>query len=58
MLPHTLGLEPELWRVLDKGHNTRNRGKYEGLLEVDEQLVDSLLQATRAVAQALNEQKV
>lgn len=55
VLPHTLGLGPEVWRVLDKCHNTRNLGEYEGLLEVDERLVNGLVQATRAVAQALSE---
>lgn len=55
VLPHTLGLGPEVWRVLDKCHNTRNLGEYEGLLEVDQRLVEGLVQATRAVAQALNE---
>lgn len=53
VLPHTLGLGPEVWRVLDKCHNTRNLGEYEGLLEVDERLVEGLVQATRAVAHAL-----
>ncbi|RYF31020.1 MAG: hypothetical protein EOO26_14010 [Comamonadaceae bacterium] len=53
VLPHTLGLGPEVWRVLDKCHSTRNLGEYEGLLEVDERLLDGLIQATRAVAQAL-----
>lgn len=54
VLPHTLGLGPEVWRVLDKCHNTRNLGEYEGLLEVDERLVDGLIHATRAVARALD----
>ena len=54
VLPHTLGVGPEVWRVLDKCHNTRNLGEYEGLLEVDKRLVDGLLQATRSVAQALD----
>ena len=56
VLPHTLGLGPEVWRVLDKCHNTRNLGEYEGLLEVDERLVDGLVKATWAVARALGEQ--
>lgn len=55
VLPHTLSLGPEVWRVLDKCHNTRNLGEYEGLLEVDERLVGGLVQATRAVAKALGE---
>lgn len=29
VLPHTLGLGPEVWRVIDKCHNMRNRGEYD-----------------------------
>jgi hypothetical protein len=43
VLPHTLGLGPEVWRVLDKCHNTRNLSEYEGLLEVDDRLVADLV---------------
>lgn len=53
VLPHTLGLGPEVWRMLDKCHNTRNLGEYEGLLDVDEGLVTDLITATQAVADAL-----
>ena len=53
VLPHTLGLGPEVWRVLDKCHNTRNLGEYEGLLDLDERLVTDLITATQAVADAL-----
>ena len=53
VLPHTLGLGPEVWRVLDKCHNTRNLGEYEGLLEVDERLLTDLITATQKVADAL-----
>lgn len=53
VLPHTLGLGPAVWRVLDKCHNTRNLGEYEGLLEVDDRLVADLIKATQAVADAL-----
>lgn len=53
VLPHTLGMAPAVWRVLDKCHNTRNLGEYEGLLEVDERLVADLITATQAVADAL-----
>ena len=44
-LPHTLGLGPEVWRVLALCHQRRNRGEYEGFLEVDEQLVHDLIEA-------------
>jgi hypothetical protein len=46
-LPHTLGLGPEVWRVLDLCHNKRNLGECEGLLEVDERLVGDLIAATQ-----------
>lgn len=53
VLPHTLGLGPEVWRVLAKGHEVRNRGEYEGDLEVDERIVKDLIAACQAVAAAL-----
>ena len=55
VLPHTLGLGPEVWRVLDKCHNTRNLGEYEGLLDVDARLVTDLITATQAVADAVQQ---
>ncbi len=53
VLPHTLGLGPEVWRVLDKCHNTRNLSEYEGLLDVDEGLVADLILAAQKVSDAL-----
>lgn len=53
-LPHTLGLGPEVWRVLDLCHGRRNTGEYEGLLDVNERLVSDLIAATQRVAAALN----
>lgn len=55
VLPHTLGLGPEVWRVLDRCHNIRNLGEYEGLLDVDERLVTDLIRATQTVANALQQ---
>jgi hypothetical protein len=40
--------------VLDKCHNTRNLGEYEGLLDVDEGLVADLITATQKVCNALH----
>ena len=54
VLPRTLGLGPEVWRVLDMCHNKRNLGEYEGLMEVDERLVTDLITAAERVAKALN----
>ena len=53
VLPHTLGLGPEVWRVLDLCHNRRNRGEYEGLLDVDERLVADLIAAAQRVQAGL-----
>ena len=53
VLPHTLGLGAEVWRVLAKGHEIRNLGEYEGDLNVDERLVADLVEACRAVAAKL-----
>jgi hypothetical protein len=53
-LPHTLGLGPEVWRVLDKWHSVRNLGEYEGDLNVDERLVADLVVACRSVAAKLD----
>lgn len=50
LLPHTLDLGPAIWRVLDKCHNIRNLGEYEGDLNVDERIVTDLVAACQAVA--------
>jgi len=46
VLPNTLGLGPEVWRVLDKCHKMRNRTEYEGALDVD----DTRLRSDRGVS--------
>ena len=51
VLPDTLGLGPEVWRVLSKCHDMRNRNEYEGALDVDERLVLDLIGACRKVAE-------
>ena len=50
VLPDTLGLGPEVWRVLSKCHDMRNRTEYEGVLDVDARLVSDLIGACRKVA--------
>ena len=50
LLPHTLGLGPEVWRVLAKCHEIRNLGEYEGDVNVDERIVTDLIAACDAVA--------
>ena len=50
LLPHTLRLGPEVWRVLSKCHDIRNLGEYEGDLNVDERIVADLTAACQAVS--------
>jgi hypothetical protein len=50
LLPDTLGLGPEVWRVLSKCHDMRNRTEYEGAIDVDEKLLADLIKACRTVA--------
>ena len=54
VLPHTLGLGPEVWRVLDLCHSRRNLGEYEGFKDIDERLVTDLIAATQRVQDALS----
>lgn len=47
VLPHTLNLGSEVWRVLAKCHEYRNLAEYEGFLEVDLRMLQDLLHATQ-----------
>jgi hypothetical protein len=53
VLPDTVGLGPDVWRVLSKCHDMRNRTEYEGALDVDERLVADLITSCRKVAEAV-----
>jgi len=55
VLPHTLSLGPEVWRVLAKGHEIRNLGEYEGDMNIDERIVRDLITACKRVAEKLSE---
>ena len=52
-LPHTLGLEVTVWRILVKCHDRRNVAEYEGHLEVDEQLLKDLVACAEKVYTAV-----
>jgi len=52
-LPHTLGLGPEVWRILAKAHQKRNDAEYEGFVDVEERLVADLIAAGYTVVKAL-----
>lgn len=49
VLPYTLQLGPEVWRILAKAHDCRNLAEYEGFLEIDIQLLNELLNATQTL---------
>jgi hypothetical protein len=51
LLPHTLQLGPEIWRIGSKWHDVRNHGEYEGMLEVTGRLVIDLIGACGKVAE-------
>jgi hypothetical protein len=46
-LQHTLGLASAAWRVLDKAHSIRNRSEYEGYLDQDTKLLESVVKIAR-----------
>jgi hypothetical protein len=48
-LPHTLGIKPEVWRVLDKCHGLRNSLEYDGSFNVNDQLLADLLRSATAI---------
>ena len=52
-LPHTLGLRPEVWRVIDTGHRLRNLSEYEGHLQVDDRFLDEFLEAVDRLRDAV-----
>ena len=55
VLPDTLGLGPEVWRILSKCHDMRNRTEYEGVIDVDERLLSDLIAACRRVAEKVRQ---
>ena len=50
VLPHTLGLGPEVFRVLSKAHDQRNASEYVGKFDVDERLLSDVIVAAERVA--------
>jgi len=54
-LPHTLGVGPEVWRVLSHCHGLRNRGEYEGCLDINRQLVVDLIQAAGVLLEKIDQ---
>ncbi|MCK9489316.1 MAG: hypothetical protein M0Q42_07965 [Xanthomonadales bacterium] len=55
VLPHTLGLGPEVWRVLAKADELRNLSEYEGHVDVEERLVRDLIACSETVAATIEQ---
>jgi hypothetical protein len=53
VLPHTLDLGPEVWRVLAKCHGLRNLSEYESGLDIDDRIVEDLIIACKTVQERL-----
>jgi len=52
-LKHTVELENAEWRVLDSAHRRRNQSEYEGLVDVDDALLSSVLRVAAIVLERL-----
>ena len=52
-LNHTLDFPNESWRVLDNAHRLRNIAEYEGELDVNEALLESLIRTVQKLADLL-----
>ena len=52
-IPHTLGLDAVIWRVLAKCHDRRNLAEYEGHFEIDERLLADLIECTARLEAAV-----
>jgi len=52
-LEQTLGIPPEQWRVLDTAHKKRNNAEYEGVFDVSEDLVNSVIKVSKEVLSRL-----
>lgn len=57
VLPHTVGVGPEIWRVLAKCHDMRNVAEYEGMLDTNEQMIRELLKATKELEEKVSSLK-
>ena len=54
-LPHTLQLPAQQWRVLDQAHRQRNLAEYEGVLDIDAELLAALIRVAGEVARGVAE---
>lgn len=55
VLAHTLSLEAREWRVLSEAHRKRNAIEYEGVFDVDEQLISAVERIVTVVHERVRE---
>lgn len=55
VLPITVGVGPEVWRILAKCHDRRNLAEYEGHTEVEDQLLLDLLNAAKKLLDSIKQ---
>ena len=48
-LEHTVNLPSEKWRILDQAHRKRNLAEYEGIIDVDSALIESIVRTAREI---------
>jgi hypothetical protein len=53
-LPHTVGFDAADWRFLSKCHERRNLAEYEGIIDLEEQLVVDLLRTAEKLLVAVS----
>jgi hypothetical protein len=53
-LQHTTGLGPDVWRVLSLCHDRRNRAEYQGHIDIDEQLLADLINASEILLEKVS----
>ena len=54
-IPHTLGLGPEIWRVLVLCHDRRNLAEYQGEMDIDNQLVTDLIKPAQLLLEKVSQ---
>jgi len=54
-LAHTLSLPASQWRVLNDAHRKRNTVEYEGLVDINLQMLEAVLRVTREIAKRVGD---
>jgi hypothetical protein len=54
-LAHSLSLPASQWRVLNDAHRKRNTVEYEGLADINKELLEAVLRVTREIAKRVRD---